>query len=126
MEYTHNLKLLLVNNSNQMVKDDVFLQKIKNILCKNNTCVLEWNGKSHNFTYQWTKKELNEIQNNLMGDLFTCPIYEFDNILVKHVQQILSKIETDYKIIFYISRIIGKKQINKDSTGIINKDSIII
>ena len=120
MEYTHNLKLILVNKNNSLIKDDVFLEEVKTILCQSNTCDLEWNGKINPFTYQWIKRNLTELESHLMGDLFLNPIYEFDTLLVRHVKQILSKINCEYKIIFYITRIIGDKSICRDSAGSIN------
>ena len=54
-----------------------------------------------------------------MGDLFSCPIYEFDSIILQHTQETISKINCKYIIKFYISRIIYDKTINKDSIGFV-------
>ena len=118
MEYTHNLKIILLDNNN-IIEDKVILNEIKNILSKNNTHIIQWNGQLQNFTIKWDKKELNEINQILMGDLFSCPIYEFDSIILQHTQETISKINCKYIIKFYISRIIYDKTINKDSIGFV-------
>jgi len=43
MEYTHNLKIILLEN-NIIIEDKDVLNEIKNILCKNHTHKIEWNG----------------------------------------------------------------------------------
>lgn len=121
MDFTHNLKLLLIDKEKNIIKNEAFLDQIKETLCKNNTCIIEWNGKEEVFTYQWFKRDLSNIDKELMGDLFSLPIYEFDTILVRHVEHILSKIYSqDYTIVFYVTRLIGDKRINKDTAGTIN------
>ena len=119
MEYTHNLKILLVDNNNSIIEDKPILNEIKNILSKNNTHKIEWNGKPQNFIIKWDKKELNEINQILMGDLFSYPIYENDRIILHHTQETISKINCKYIIKFYISRIIYNKSIHKDSIGFV-------
>jgi hypothetical protein len=34
MNYTHNLKILLLDNEDNIVNDDIFLNEIKKKLCK--------------------------------------------------------------------------------------------
>jgi hypothetical protein len=118
MEYTHNLKIILLDN-NSIIEDKPILNEIKNILSKNNTHKIEWNGQLQNFTIKWDKKELCEINQTLMGDLFSYPIYDSDSIILHHTQQTISNINCKYIIKFYISRIIYDKIINKDSIGFI-------
>lgn len=47
-----------------------------------------------------------------MDDLFSYPIYEFDNIILHNTLQTISNIDGKYKVKFYISRIIGYKNID--------------
>ena len=117
--YSHNLKILLFDNSNNITYDTKILSEIKNILSKNITHNIEWEGKLIDVTIKWDKKNLNEINQILMGDLFSCPIYEFDSIILHHTQETISKINCIYNIKFYISRIICDKKISKDCIGII-------
>ena len=119
MEFSYNMKLLLLDENNKVVEDQLFLDEVKNILCQSNSCTLFWNGKYHIFSYQWIKKDLDELEKYFMGDLFLCPIYTFENVLEEHVQQILSRFETKYSIIFYIHKIIGEKKICKDCIDIV-------
>ena len=118
MNYSHNIKILLLDN-NIIIDDKKILNEIKNILTQNITHKIEWKGKLLDVTIKWDKKNLNEINQILMGDLFSCPIYEFDSIILKHTQETISKINCIYNIKFYISRIICDKVISKDCIGII-------
>jgi hypothetical protein len=101
MQYTHNLKIILLSN-NSIIEDTSILNDIKNILSENNTHTIEWNGQFQNFTIKWDKKELSEINQILMGDLFSYPMYEFDTIILQHTQETISKIKCKYIIKFYI------------------------
>ena len=116
MEYTHNLKIILIEN-NSIIEDKVVLDEIKSILSKNHTHKIEWNGRLPDITIKWDKMELNKINQELMGDLFSYPIYDFDTIILRHTQETISKINCKYIVKFYISRIIHDKKINKDSAG---------
>jgi hypothetical protein len=119
--YTHNLKIILVDSSGNIVFDDEFLYEIKNALCQSNTKKVKWNGQNIDVTIKWHRKELNNIQNQFMGDLFTTPIYDSDSIIVNHANQIISNInnKSNYIIKFYISKLIGDKTICRDSYGVI-------
>jgi hypothetical protein len=119
--YTHNLKIILVDNNGNIILDNDFLDKIKNTLCQLNTKKVEWNEQNIDITIQWHRKELNNIEKQFMGDLFSNPIYDFDSIIVNHTKQIISNInnKSNYNIKFYISRLIGDKTICQDSFGII-------
>lgn len=89
MNYTHNLNILLFDDEDNSVKDDIFLNEIKNILCKNNNIVCEWNGKKENIIIKWDRKELNNIDKYFMGDLFAFPIYDMDSLILKHTHSII-------------------------------------
>ena len=119
--YTHNLKIILVDCSGNVVLDNDFLDEIKHTLCQSNTKKVQWNGKKMDIIIQWHRKELNNIQKQFMGDLFTNPMYEFDSIIVNHTNQLISSINNkyNYDIHFYISRIVGDKTICKDSCGVV-------
>ena len=97
------------------------METIKSILSKNNTHKIEWNGRVVDITIKWDKKELNTINQSLMGDLFSCPIYEFDTIILRHTQETISKMNVNckYLIKLYLSRTICDKRINKDSAGFV-------
>jgi hypothetical protein len=119
MEYTHNLKIVLLDTNKNIIEDIEILNKIKDILSQNNTHSLKWNGKLQPFTIKWDKCVLSEINQILMGDLFACPIYEFDSIILYHTQETISKINSKYIIKFYISRMIHDKKIDKNSIGFV-------
>ena len=118
MVYTHNLKIILTEN-NIIMEDKDVINEIKSILSKNHTHKIEWNGRLHDITIKWDKMELNKINQALMGDLFSYPIYDFDTIILHHTQETISKINCKYIVKFYISRIIHDKRINKDSAGVV-------
>jgi hypothetical protein len=119
--YTHNLKIILVDRSGNIILDNDFLDKIKNTLCQLNTKKVQWHSKNIDVTINWHRKELNNIEKQFMGDLFSNPIYDFDSIIINHTKQIISNIpnKSNYDIKFYISRLIGDKKIYKDSGGVI-------
>jgi len=119
MDYTHNLKIILLDSNNNIIEDKVILDEIKNILTKNNTNKIGWNGKLHTISIKWDKVILNEINQVFMGDLFSTPIYDFDKLILDHTQETISKIECKYKVSFYISRILMNKKIDKNSVGFI-------
>jgi len=119
--YTHNLKIILVDSNGNIISDNDFLDEIKNTLCQANTTKVKWNGKNIDTTIQWRRKELNNIEKQFMGDLFSNSAYNFDSIILNHTSQIISKINntTNYNIKFYISRVIGDPTICRDSYGVI-------
>ncbi len=119
--YTHNLKIILVDTNGNIVSDNDFLDEIKNTLCQLNTKKIQWNSKNIDVTIQWHRKELNNIEKQFMGDLYSSPIYNFDSIIVNHTKQIISNInnKSNYNIKFYISKLIGDKTICRDSCGVV-------
>jgi hypothetical protein len=119
--YTHNLKIILVDNSGNIILDNDFLDEIKNILCQSNTKKVKWNNKNIDITIKWQRKELSNIEKQFMGDLFSNPIYNFDSIILNHTKQIILKINntSNYNIKFYISKFIGDPTICRDSYGVI-------
>ena len=119
--YTHNLKIILVDTNGSIVSDNDFLDEIKNTLCQLNTKKIQWNSKNLDVTIKWHRKELNNIEKQFMGDLYSYPMYDFDSIIVNHTNQIISNINntSNYNIKFYISRLIGNKQVCGNSFGIV-------
>lgn len=119
--YTHNLKIILVDSSGNIILDNDFLDEIKNTLCQSNTTKVKWNGKNMDITIRWHRKKLTNIEKQFMGDLCSNSIYNFDSIILNHTNQIISKINntSNYDIKFHISKIIGDPTICKDSYGVI-------
>ena len=119
--YTHNLKIILVDTNGNIVSDNDFLDEIKNTLCQLNTTKIQWNSTNLDVTIKWHRKELNNIEKQFMGDLYSNPAYNFDSIIVNHTKQIISSInnKSNYNIKFYISKLIGDKTICRDSYGVV-------
>ena len=119
--YTHNLKIILVDSSGNIVSDNDFLDKIKNTLCQSNTKKVQWNGTNLDVSIKWNRKELNNIEKQFMGDLYSNPAYDSDSIIINHTNQVISNIDnkSNYNIKFHISRLIGDKTICKDSYGVV-------
>lgn len=119
--YTHNLKIILIDSNGNIILDNDFLDEIKNTLCQLNTKKVQWNNKNTDITIKWDRKELNNIEKQFMGDLYSNPICNFDSIIVNHTNQIISNINntSNYNIKFYISRLIGDKTICRDSYGVV-------
>jgi hypothetical protein len=103
---THNLKILLFNSNDDIIQDNITLNKIKKIFTQNNTVQLEWNGKNENITIKWNLHHLKNHEQHFMGDLFTHSIYEQDSLIHNHTMYLLSQIKCNYIIKFYISRVI--------------------
>jgi len=116
MEYTHNLKIILLDNNN-IIEDNAVLNEIKNIVSENHTHKIEWNGQLQDITIKWDKKELNKLNQTLMGDLFSYPIYDADSIILHHTQETISKINCKYIIRFHISRLLRDKICSKHTFG---------
>jgi hypothetical protein len=59
------------------------------------------------------------MEKQFMGDLYSNPAYSFDSIIVNHTKQIISSInnKSNYSIKFYISKLIGDKDVCKVSYG---------
>ena len=106
--YTHNLKIILVDSSGNIILDNDFLDKIKNTLCQINTTKMQWYNKNIDITIKWHRKELNNIEKQFIGDLYSNSIYNFDSIILNNTNQIILEINntSNYNIKFYISRII--------------------
>lgn len=119
--YTHNLKILLFDNDNNIICDNDFLEKIKTELCELNTKNIKWNTENIKVSIKWYKKELNNIDKQFMGDLFSKPIYDYDSIIIKHTEKIISNINNpfNYNIKFYISRLVGDKTTCEYSYGLV-------
>jgi hypothetical protein len=55
MEYTHNLKIILLDN-NIIIEDESILNEIKSILSKKNTHIIQCNGQLKILQYNGIKK----------------------------------------------------------------------
>ena len=122
MSHTHNLKLLFVDSYGNIVEDEKHLYEIKYIFTDliTHRMELNLNGKLENITIQWKLKSLDKIQSHFMGDLFSCPIYEKDSIIYKHTQKTIDSIPNPkYRILFYISRVVGDRHTIPDFIGFV-------
>lgn len=119
--YTHNLKIILVHSNGNIVTDNDFLDEIKSALCKFNTTKVQWHDKNIDVTIKWHRKELNHIEQQFMGDLYSNPMYNSDSVISNHAEQIISNINnpSNYNIKFYISKLIGDRTICRDSYGVV-------
>ena len=69
---------------------------------------MKWNKTNIDITIKWHRKELNNIEKQFIGDLYSNSIYNFDSIILNNTNQIILEINntSNYNIKFYISRII--------------------
>jgi hypothetical protein len=51
--YSHNLKIILVDSSGNIILDNDFLDEIKNTLCEVNTRNVQWNNQKIGVTIKW-------------------------------------------------------------------------
>jgi hypothetical protein len=118
--YTHNLKIVFVDTSGNIVEDESYMDEIKKIFCEPQSHIISWTLMRGIYTILWTRKKLDKLQSHVMGDLFSCPIYEKDSIILIHTQKTINSIPNPkYKIHFHISRVAGDKQIIPDFIGFI-------
>jgi hypothetical protein len=118
--YTHNLKLVLVDTSGNIVEDEAYMNEIKKFFCEPQSHPISWTRKREEYTILWTQKQLDKLQKHFMGDLFACPIYEQDSIILIHTHKTIKKIPNPkYKIHFHISRVMTDKQLIPDFVGMI-------
>ena len=120
MSHTHNLKLLFVDTSGNIVEDEEYMDEIKKIFCEPQSHKILWTRKREVYTIIWTRKQLDKLQTHFMGDLFSCPIYEKDSIILIHTQKTINSIPNPkYRILFYISRVVGDRHTIPDFIGIV-------
>jgi hypothetical protein len=119
MNYTHNLKLIFVDDAENIIDDEKYMDEIKQIFDEPQSHIMEWNRKREVFTMEWKRQKLNKLQSHFMGDLFMNSIYETDSILYNHTRKTINGIKSKYKIHFYISKVIGNRQNLPDFIGII-------
>ena len=107
---THNLKLLFVDEDGNIIEDEKYMDEIKTIFNEPHSHIMEVNIKREVYTIEWKRQPLNKIQS---------PIYEKDSIIYNHTKKTINHIKSKYKIYFYISRLIGNRQIIPDLIGFI-------
>jgi hypothetical protein len=117
--FTHNLKIILTDKSENIIKDNNILDKIKNkIIEKSYIYSYLWNNSHIECSIKWEKKNLNKINEEFMGDLFSYPIYDYDTIIYEHtnkmIKEIKKELKIEYEIKFYISRLLCDKKIIKE------------
>jgi hypothetical protein len=118
--YTHNLNIVFVDASGNIVEDEEYMDEIKKIFCEPQSHTISWTQKRAIYTILWTRKKLDTLQRHVMGDLFSYPIYEKDSIILIHTQKTINSIPNPkYKIRFHISRVAGDKQTIPDFIGFI-------
>ena len=120
--FTHNLKIILIDKSENIIENNNILDKIKNkIIEKTYVYNQNWNNSLIKCSIKWDKLNLSKLYSNFMGDLFSNPMYEHDTIIYEHTNKIIEEIkielEIDYEIKFYISRLPGDKKIIKECCG---------
>lgn len=122
---THNLHILIkstegfreqsiespdVNQYNNFILDMVY-DHIANVqICRN----FMWRGQEVDTLIYWKKEQINDIERNFMGDLFTTSIhsdalqYELTKIALNEIENNIKKDinNTKWKIIFHISKLL--------------------
>jgi hypothetical protein len=81
--YTHNLKLLFIDESGNIIEDETYMDEIKTIFNESQTHMIN----REVYTIEWKRQSLNKIQSHFMGDLFASPIYESDSIIYNHTKK---------------------------------------
>lgn len=113
--YTHNLKLQIFNKNNEQIMDSKLLDTIYKQFVDNPFYIKNTrNNMTITYCLDWRELLINNIQSLFMGNLFIKSIYN-DEILYKLTKLLLKDIEKtlpfDYKIYFYISKILTNTNI---------------
>jgi hypothetical protein len=114
MNYTHNLKLLFIDEFGDIIEDEKYMDEIKTIFNEPQSHIIEMNIKREVYTIEWKRQSFSKIQSHFMGDLLSSPIYESDSIIYTHTKKTINNIKSKYKIHFYISRLIRNRQTISD------------
>jgi hypothetical protein len=115
--YSHNLKILILDDNQDVIDDTNLLSQIKERLCTTITNRVRISSAYIDITLKWDLKALNKVQANFMGDLFGQPMYEMDSLVYQHTDISLKNIEKEmdmkWKIYFHISRMPCDKNLIK-------------
>jgi hypothetical protein len=120
--YKYNLKILLFNNNDNICNDIQLLNEIKQNMIIYHTYNIKYNNEIVPISIKWYLKKLNHIDQYFIGDLFSNSVYLNDKIIYEHTQKTLGLLEKnikegDYKIRFYISKILTENEIMNDKYG---------
>ena len=116
--YTHNLKIILVDNNGNIVLDNDFINEIKNTLCKANTLPVQWNGEIIDVSIKWHKINLNHFNSHLFGDFFAFPAFNSEFIIFNHTFNVISNFKKHgFTVKFNISKLLVDYNICLDSCG---------
>lgn len=107
----YNMKIVVLDKNKDIITLQFeLLNEIKSYFCKPNTHIIEYNNESISIDVKWDKYKMNYITNYLCGDLYSNPSCN-DELIFKHTTKTMQSIEhiyKEYKIIFYISKIISR------------------
>jgi len=108
--FTHNLKVLLIDVNENIVENNKLLSTIKEMLQTTYSHLII----DKNTTIDWKLRILTKLQSHFMGDLFAkYPAIIYDTVIYDHIENSVKQIEQDlcissqYKIRFHISRMPG-------------------
>ena len=99
MKFTHNMKVLLIDEEDNIVEDAELLYIIKEKLNQPNTQMIMISPINHQWkvTVNWEYKNISKLQSYFMGDLFACPSHSFDNLIYEHTEKTMKEIEVELK-----------------------------
>lgn len=113
-KYTHNLKIILVDENHEMIENSSLMELIYGEIADT---IIHQKGKMGNYEFdihfRWERIRLTPIQTQFMGSLFTTSLYS-DHVLNQATQTCLKEIEKDlqatthetWKLLFYISKLL--------------------
>lgn len=91
MENIYNLKIMIVIGDKPLVDINI-LKKVKNELIHGLIYTFIKNGSSQECYIKWELNKLNDIDNYLMGDMFSYSLYD-EYIVKKHTSKFIEIIE---------------------------------
>ena len=104
----YNLKLILLDENFKKIKNDEFLDYVKNHLQNGDVYILQEDWISDNYVINWTR-QLDKTDNYLKGDLFST-VCEKDDIVLRHVEETIRLCKrltnNKYLVKFHISKLL--------------------
>ena len=120
--YKYNLKILLFDNNDNICNNIQLLNEIKSNMTIQHTHNIKYDNEIVQISIKWYLEELNHIDQYFVGDLFNKSIYMNDKIIYEHTEKTLRLLEKnikegDYKIRFYISKLLIVNENMNDKYG---------
>lgn len=127
MANTYNLHLAIVQTDNfSQHCDQGWNEIIHKTLTQEITHVIEWNGQMVAIPIKWEHRNLDKAQQLVQGEYFAQPFTNCEELILEHTTRTIQNLEKKlgmtscgFKIVFNVSRVLGKRSVIPDSYGVL-------